>query len=720
MQRPFALMLGASIVSINLIGGQIASVSAQQQDSKSLWADFNHYVLIARPDLAQAAGQALLEQVNDATLLKIVEEGDYKNYEQNLLRAARVADIKDVAQQLDTRIQAARTALSRNADRIAEDIELLAQGQRQYRNAVARLTNAGQYAAPQLLETLRDDTKTNLHPYVVEAMIAVGQPMVTPLTTAITGLDPVTQAQVAQILAEIGYPQAMPQLKEVIENPKTDASAKQVAKIAFEKLANSAGISTELDAANLYFFLGQQQYNLTTKGETLMGYDPSSETGILWQYTDKLGLLATPVPGEIYGDILAMRSAKRALEINNNLDNALSLYLTANLRRENKLADGAIDPSYGPDMQPASYYGMLAGPDRMHDVLAKAILDRDATLALDAIDILSQTAGTDALVNRGKAVQPLLAALSYPDARVRFSAAVTLANARPEEAFNASFRVVPILAEAIRSTDVKTALVIAKDQESLNSKIAMLSELGYDVFGGTSYDEIKPELNKTAAVDLLFTDVAFEDTKGLYELTNADYKLGAVPFIVATDASNQVQTSDWASRIGRVFVTVNSDDAEGIRTAVETAAQAYAGEAISEEEATENALDALAILYDMALGSDAIFNVTDAQAALVAALSDARLEIAEEAASVLALMNDTEAQRAIAQAALEASGDLKLALFDSLAESANAFGNQLTSAQAAAIHKLAQEGSDEVAITAAKTYGALAMPTSEAVKAILK
>ncbi|QQE11693.1 hypothetical protein JD969_19765 [Planctomycetota bacterium] len=720
MQRPFALMLGASIVSLNLLGGPITSVSAQQQDPKSLWADFNHYVAIARPDLAKANGQALLDQVDDATLLKIVEESDYKNYEQNLLRAARVADVKDVAKQLDSRIQAARVSLSRNDERIASDIELLAQGQRQYRNAVERLTAAGQFAAPQLVETLRDDAKKNLHPYVYEAMIAVGQPMVSPLCAALPQLDPVTQTQVAQILAEIGYPQAMPQLKEVLEDSKTDPSARKVVEIAFNKLAASSGLSANLDAASLYLLLGQQQYDLTTKGEKLMGFDASSGTGILWQFTDKLGLLDTPVPGEVYGDILAMRSAKRALEINENLDEALSLYLTANLRRENNLPEGVVDPSYGPDMQPASYYGMLAGPDRIHDVLAKAIVDSDATLALDAIDILSQTAGTDALVNRGKAIQPLLAALQYPDARVRFAASVALANARPEESFSASYRVVPILAEAIRTGDVRSALVIAKDQESLNAQIAALSELGYDAFGGISLADVQAELNATAAVDLVLTDVAFEDAKGVFEATEKDYKLGAAPVVIAAPAGNQVQASDWAAKNSRAFVTLASASSDDLRAAIEAAASAFEGEAIDEEQATENALDALSILYDMALGSDAIFNVADAQPALIQALADSRPGIAEEAASVLALVNDTDAQQAIAEAALAATGEIQLAMFDSLAESATAFGSKLTSNQINKIAKLVAEGKGELAITAAKTHGALAQPTSAAVKAILK
>ena len=721
MQRPLALMLGASIVSLNLIGGHVTSVSAQQQDPKSLWADFNHYVLIARPDLAYAAGQTLLEQVDDATLLKIIEKGDYsKNFEQTLLRAARVAETKDVAQQLDSRIQNARIALSRDAARIAQDIELLPKGQRAFRNAVQRLTSAGQFAAPQLIEVLRDDTKKKLQPYVLEAMEAIGQPMVSPLAAALPELEPVPQGQVAQVLAQIGYPQAMPFMKEVLENKGTDTTSRRIVEIAFNKLAASSGVSPSLDAASLYYILGKQQFDHKTNGEVALGFDTATGEGILWSYSDKLGLLYTPVPGILYGDILAMKYAKHSLELDSSIDASLSLYLMANMRRKNSITEGMIDPSYGKDMQPASFYGMLAGPDRMHDVLAQSLANKDSALALDAIDILAKTAGNDALISRGKAVQPLLEALSYPDARVRFAAAKALANAHPEKAFTASFRVVPVLAEAIRPVGEKTALVIAKDQESLNALTSSLSDLGYEAFGALSLADAQAEINVTPAVDLLVTNVDFPSAQALVKATENNYKLGAVPVIVQAPMGSQTPVSNWAAENTRVFATVVSNKTEDIKASVESASAAFTGQAVSDEEAIENAMDAMAILYDMALGGQKVYNIDDAQPALIQALSDENEEIVKEAGNILALRSNAEAQQALADAALAATGESQLALLDSLSTSATYFGNNLSDAQIYKIMKLVAETDGELAIAAAKTHGALALPTTKAVKEILK
>ncbi|WP_432799993.1 HEAT repeat domain-containing protein [Poriferisphaera sp. WC338] len=722
MQRPFALMLGASILSLNLIGGQITSVSAQdQQDPKALWADFNHYVLIAHPDLAEAAGETLLKSVDNAQLLKIVENSDYADgFDLTIIRASKVAKTRDIARKIEQRIQAAKIEVSRDNDRIAKDIQMLGEGQRPNRNAVARLTSAGQFAAPQLLETLRDDSQANLHAYVIDAMKAIGKPMVAPLATAMPSLEPVQQIQVAQVLHFIGYPQSLPQLKEVLESADTDPKAREVVQLAFVRLADEADISPSTDAATLYLMLGQECYDSADDNSAIAGYDASNNTGVLWKYTDKLGLLPMNVPGEIYADVLAMRNAKRSLELNENLDAALSLYLSANFRRENKLPVGADDPSYPTSMKGAEYYAMLAGPDRVQDVLASALADRDSALALDAIQILADTAGTDALVNRGSAIQPLLDAVSFPDRRVRFAAATTLANARPDFAFPGSFRIVPVLAEAIRQGDVRSAVVIAKNQDTLNELVAALEELGYDAFGGFSLADVQAELNAAAGVDLMLTNVSPADAVSLYNDTLNNYKLGAVPVLIQAAAGNQVQISEWAANNARAYVTSDSTAADDLRAAVEAAGAAYEGGEITEEEATDNALDALAILYDLALGSKEVYNTADAQPALIEALGDPRVELVEEAARVLALLNSAAAQQAIADAALSATSEEQLSLLSSLSVSATYHGNKLKPAQVEKVMRLVAESDGDLAVAAARAHGALSLPTADAVSQILK
>ncbi len=54
-----------SIVTVGMLMLATIAGAQTQQTPESLWADFNHYVRIARPDMALAAGTALLNAVDN-------------------------------------------------------------------------------------------------------------------------------------------------------------------------------------------------------------------------------------------------------------------------------------------------------------------------------------------------------------------------------------------------------------------------------------------------------------------------------------------------------------------------------------------------------------------------------------------------------------------------------------------------------------------------------
>jgi len=699
------------------------SLTAAEQDTSALWEDFNHYVLIAKPDLALASGQALLNQVDNQALLATVETSKRKEWANVLARATKMGEadgeyelLIDVAKELGSRIQAARIELSRDTERIRSDIQLLAEGQRAYRNATQRLAAAGQYAAPQMLAVLLDDNQSRLHPYLLSSMATIGQPLVAPLSAALPQLEPSSMSQIAQVLAEVGYPQALGSMKEVLESTTVDPSAKQAVRAAYRSLLESTRQTADRTAAQWHLEMGESQYTTATyHGDQLPGYDPSIRAGLVWTYGPKIGLIPIEVPGEVFGDVLAMRSTKRALELNNALDPALSLYLMANLRRENRLPQGVVDPSYDSELQPAGFYAMLAGPDRLHDVLARAIQDGDSELALDAIAALAATAGTDALVNRGSARQPLMNALSYPDRRVRFHAAQAIAGARPNESFPGAHRVTAVLAEAVRQSEARYAMVLADDQDSVNRLLAVLADLGFEAFGGVSMADVSEDLNLVPGVDLIVTATDNEQVLRIHRDTADDYKTSSVPILALLSIEQQVRLGTALGENTRVSSAVISDDAQVLRSAVEAASGGYTGEQITVEQGTEFALTSLKLLREVAIDSG-VFNVAEAQPALIQALNDDRDEVVTAAANVLSLINDGQAQIALAEVALDAQGDLQLALLNSLAESATYYGNHLPAGQSDRLLALVSSGSGELALTAARTHGALSLPTANAVK----
>jgi HEAT repeat protein len=700
--------------------GGATTTAAPNAQAAQLWSDFNHYVRIARPDLAQASGTALLNSVNDEQLLDVVEAGEYRDWERTLQQASRIDTLKDIGQQISDKIQAARIARSQEPERIRADIQRLGENERARLNAITRLRAAGQFAAPALLSTLMDERQARLHPYVLDAVVAIGRPVVYPLSVALPDLEPVPQGQVAQALAQIGYPRAVPYLKQVLENEKTDPTAKSIAEAAYRRLAAVSNVPEGVSAAELFLTLGQNHYAHGTRMLPVSGAE-AEEMGVVWTYDRAAGLVPTRVPNAIFHDVLAMRAARTALAHESNLDPALSLWLGSNLRRENRLGEQK-DVSYPQGLLAPAFYLEMAGPLRQHDVLNRALEDRDPALALDAINALADTAGTEALVNREGTAQPLLRALSFPDRRVRYNAAFALANARPTSDFPGAHRVVPVLGEALRQSDERTALVLGPDQDRTNTLAAAIREMGYTVFAGTSLDEVSENIATGPGIDLVVIQQDADRVESFIRNTANDYKVASVPTVAIVTPADRIELAQRLRGNQRVVTAEISEDAASLRPAIEQASAAYAGQAVSPEEGQEFALRAINLLRDIALNTAGIYNVTDAQPALVGAMNDKRAPVVTAAASVLAMIPNAEAQNAIADAALDVTRaeEMRIALLHSLAESATLQGNKISQAQSDKVLELTRTSQGDLAQASARAHGALTLPTSNLVPMIVK
>jgi len=692
-----------------------ATPTARAQEADQLWADFCHYVLIANPTLAGEAA-AELTKADSGKLLDAVEASRYSEPTRVFQRAAGMDGISEVSAAVQTMIQSARLDRSREPQRIAADILKLNQGQRAFGNATQRLKAAGQFAAPQMLAALVDPNQADLHPSIMRSMKKIGQPLVAPLAIALPRLNPVAQGQVAEVLADIGYPQAMPALKRVIENPKTDPTARKAAQAAITDVAHNGRVPADASAADLYLALGDGSYNTATDAPgKLATYDDATDTGVVWQYDPALtitggpGLTAIVVPGSIVGDAVAMQAAETALALNPDLDAALSLFVMANLRRENRLPAGDVDRSYSSDRQAPGYYAMVAGPQRLHDVLTQALNDRDSALALDAIAALSATASLDAL-------KPLVRGLGYPDRRVRFRAAEALAYAMPTQSFSNDFRVVPVLADAVRETGTPTALAVAASQDDLNTLVSAIASQGFDVIATPNLAEAGGLMANEPGVDLILVQGDAAAVTQAAAAAHTHYKLAATPIIAVVDSADQPRVSALFANDSRV--TVASADEKALAAAVEQAIAGFGGASLSSDESTAFALSALSLLREIAV-TDTAYNVSDALPALIAAVSDSRAEVAVAAGNTLSRIDDPTAQAAIAAVALSGPGAVQIAHLVDLAESANTHGNLISADMSDGILDLVKTSTGDLAIAAAQAHGALALPTRNAVDLIL-
>jgi len=705
------------------IGGLAQPAAAQNDEAAQHWKDFIHYSRIARLDLAASHGRKFLEaKLDPAVMLEVIENSVYGNaYEKDIDKMVNMtgpgvteSGIVDVAKAVDEAIEAAKVAVIRNPSRIRDEIRKLDDSQRHRINATRRLSEAGEYAAPQMIEVLIGETAEakQLRPYVLEAAVAVGRPLVVPFAEVMDMLPSVAKQDVARILARIGYPASLPYLKKQLESGDLDEATADVVANAYSQIASARGLSDDITAAQLFLGLAEDYY----AGNSSLIMDPDASHNLRWVVNDRGELSYQRIPTPVFGDVMAMQAARRALQLNNDMAPALSLWLAANFRRENNLGDAA-DPSYGPRMRSPAYYAMTAGPGHIKPVLARAVQDRDAELALDAVRALAATGGADSLTTEAGAV---LRALNYPDARVRFETAFAVAKSNPTEEFQGSGRVIPVLAEAVRQTGQKVALVIAEQQQKRNELTAVVKGEGYDVLAGATLEDVEGALQGVPTADLV---VLHDDAAYVNAFTVArrgSYKLGAAPVVVLAMPGELVAVTRMMADDESVVVIDGAVDASKVTEAMAQAAASIAGDELSAEQNEAYAVEALNLLSELATKRSAIFDVSLASESLIEALGDDREAVMLGAADVLAMVGTPEAQQALAEAALNdrTSRRLRIELFGDLADSAKRFGNQLTQRQLAAMNELINEANGSLADAAAEAYGALNLPTAQSVNQI--
>jgi len=611
------------------------------------WEDFAHYVQVAQVELANANGQVLLNSDGQALLTAVEASRHAKNADRIIDRAMRTEQLKDIGEGLYQKLQTAKLQRAREPQRIIDDINRLGTGERAYQNAIVRLREAGQWIAPHILVALQDEDKKSLHPTLMRAMREVGLPLVAPLSTALPSLEPVTQAQVGQVLQEIGYARALPYMLEVLEDPSTDAYARQRIKVSYDKLADRHSIPVDVRATDLYLLLGQNLYRTGTNDPTtLPGYDELETMGIVWRFNRIAGLVGVRVPGPIFADVLAMDAGRASLKLDPTMDQSLSLWLAANLRRQNRLPEGANDPTYPASRwQDPAFYAQTAGALRLHDVLARALQDQDPALALDAINGLGAIAGPDTLINREGTIQPLLWALSYPDRRVRFHAAFVLTNSKPMSPLEGSQRVVPVLAEAVRQSEQRSVVVVAPAEVTGKMNSILIDELGIQPITGTTLESLADPIAASPGADLLIIRAGVDDLEKILNEASLDYKLASVPVIGIVPINQGIEANRRFARLieaRRLWVAPASDetiDKDLLEANIKEAQSIYVGTAIEAAEAEQLALQSLALLREVALTRCTdVFRLQDAQPALTSALADPREKVAAQAAAVLSLM----------------------------------------------------------------------------------
>jgi tetratricopeptide (TPR) repeat protein len=605
--------------------------------------------------------------------------------------------------------------------RVRENIERLGGPPRAFENAVQALRDSGEYAVPFLIDILRDPKRQDLLQPILRCLPAIDRPALNPLVMALRMDDPVTKGYVVEALGKIGYPQAVPYLLQLRQDQRTPEILRPVIDEALAAIrAHGATIAPDQSAAAAFYALADDYY----ADKPSLTADVRLDTANVWYWRDDM-LVNIAVPTPIFNEILCMRCCEETLRLEPSLKPALALWLAANFRREAQLPVDEKDPTRPENYPPAAYFAQSAGAEYCLLALARAVDTNNPAVALGTIAALAKTAGPASLVTDAQGRLPLAEALPFPDRMVRIRAALTLGAALPTQTFPKYQNLMPVLSEALMLYHgARNALAVDPDSASANVVAGALRAQGYEVLTDASLlsglEKVRAQL---PGIDVIFvaSDITDPDLVSGLNALRSDFRFASTPVVLITKPGGGNLVRDLVRADQRLAAVPQSPGPTEIAKAIAVVSRAVGAQAITPEVGAQLARETTDVLRLLALTSNPVFNVADAETALLTALGTEDLELRAAIAEVLGYLGSSKAQEAIARIALDTkeTDETRVKMFTALAEAAKRRGNLLGPDFTKQIVAIAEaEPNLTIREAASTTLGALNLPGEPASKII--
>jgi hypothetical protein len=413
-----------------------------QRSLEKNWNDFIHFTTIGNFDLAKGYAQALVDSNSSPAELFELSQSNPQAY--SILQKVHESreDFAEVTGKILELIETGRFLRHTDQAIITEEIKRLSGTARGRLTALKRLRDAGEYAIPLMLQALADPARQNELPNITAALPHIGKDAIRPLAAALQTNNVPLKAEIIRALGQIGYPQVLAHLKYVAEKDP-DSQLRNLAQRSIEQIDPA---TASVPTAELFCKLAESYYY---HSDSLAPAQDAPFANI-WFWGEANELVRQEVDRGYFYELMAMRCCEWALKADPTTGKAIALWLTAFFKAE---STGLPYPQhFGSTHADALTYATTAGPEYLHEALARAVKDKDTYIALGLIEALATTAGEKSLMFRLGTQQPLVDALSFDDRAVKYSAAIAIAAAGPTEQSPESPLVVEHLADALLPT----------------------------------------------------------------------------------------------------------------------------------------------------------------------------------------------------------------------------------------------------------------------------
>jgi CheY-like chemotaxis protein len=278
--------------------------------------------------------------------------------------------------------------------------------------------------------------------------------------------------------------------------------------------------------------------------------------------------------------------------------------------------------------------------------------------------------------------------------------------------------VVPLLASAVRAADATYALVLADDAENARVYSDWLNALGYTVVAqASSLADARESVARAAGIDLVVMRQGPQGTLDTVAELRSSSKTSVAPILVLTTATDVADLQREYEEDSRIQVKAATLDEGAFASIIDEALREASGTLMTEAEAMAFSFEAIGTLADIAISNSPVYNINDAESALIDALETKEGAIRLKIAEVLSYVDSDNSQIALFDAALTASGPDQIELLGCVADSAKRFGDRAEERHLQRLLDLVQEGG-EVGEAAAAVHGALNLPAVNVVQIV--
>lgn len=445
------------------------------------------------------------------------------------------------------------------------------------------LSQVGQYCVPYCVETLGNVRADEYRTDIIVLLWRMGADAVLPVIEILNSSDSFARQNAAIILGHIRDKRAVPGLLARLEDPAEDEHVKGSAKNSVLQIVKPSPLPEE--PAKRWYYEHAQLYYFDDLSIIITNY----KDWLYWFWVEEeerpeRKLAYRNVDRFEYNELLAEEACYEAIALDSDYDEAWTLLLCVLYAELNEVESALEVMVQQQDIssvvidkfkrkravcEKCQTVCYTRGKEQLYKALDRSLRDRNALVAVSCINAVKDLKADGRMLPSALGLEPapgeapviatgasMIAALNYPDKRVRYAAAEALVHMNPSQPFLDANRVVPTLTEALSESAVRVVLVIESDLQIANRLMEFVRDIGYmpvwekDGLNGLVRAKSFP------TQDLVIISTELPDLKA-FEIIDAlreDYRTKDVPiFVMAPETRLRVARGLYAGKCDDVI-----------------------------------------------------------------------------------------------------------------------------------------------------------------------